>query len=150
MSKQVDLTMDLKITYDGDPWHGPSIINVLNNMTDKDLAKMVSEEHTIRQVLLHMLTWRMIVAARLRQQGDPPELIDQEMNFPVDKASLQDIANRFEQTQSTLINVLSTIPEEILDHRIAGKQHTFRQTISGLTHHDLYHLGQIVISLNRN
>jgi len=70
------LREDLHSVYDGDPWHGSSITEVLKGV-DADVAARRSfpDAHTIWEIVLHMTAWTREVASRVRgaQAKSPPE-----------------------------------------------------------------------------
>ena len=70
------LREDLRKVYDGDPWHGSSITDVLKGI-DADVAarRSIPDAHTIWELVLHMTGWTREVASRVRgaQPKSPPE-----------------------------------------------------------------------------
>src|ERR1700719_385917 len=70
------LKEDLRKVYDGDPWHGSSITDVLKGV-DADTAelKSIPQAHTIWEIVLHMTAWTREVASRVRGAAakSPPE-----------------------------------------------------------------------------
>ena len=61
------LREDLRKVYDGDPWYGSSITDVLKGV-DADTAglKSIPHGHTIWEIVLHMTAWTREVASRVR------------------------------------------------------------------------------------
>src|SRR5712671_5314127 len=70
------LREDLHKAYDGDPWHGSSITEVLKGV-DADVAarRSIKSAHTIWEIVLHMAAWTREVASRVRgaDAKSPPE-----------------------------------------------------------------------------
>lgn len=64
------LRHDLHQVYDGDPWHGSSITNVLEGI-DADAASLrsIPHAHTIWELVLHMTSWTREVASRVGGAG---------------------------------------------------------------------------------
>jgi hypothetical protein len=62
------LCEDLRRVYDGAPWHGSSITEVLKGV-DADVAarRSIPRAHTIWEIVLHMTAWtREVASATIR------------------------------------------------------------------------------------
>jgi uncharacterized damage-inducible protein DinB len=70
------LREDLRSVYDGSPWHGSSIRDVLTGVDAESAAlKSIPNAHTIWELVLHMTGWTREVASRVRgaDAKSPPE-----------------------------------------------------------------------------
>jgi len=129
----------IKELYDGDPWHGPSIKELLNGITaEQASARPISKAHTIWEILHHIIGWREIIVERL-QRGKEFEVI-KEKDWPAEiSATLEAWARTLkalELSQKKLLEALNekSVPSEI---QLYGIYSVFQ--------HDLYHAGQIAI-----
>lgn len=52
-------------TYNGDPWHGPSIKKVLSGIPPERADSQISDGHSIIELVLHMVAWRSFVVHKL-------------------------------------------------------------------------------------
>src|SRR6266850_2209654 len=70
------LREDLRRVYDGEPWHGSSIRDVLKGV-DADTAALrsIPNAHNIWELVLHMTGWTREVASRVRgaDAKSPPQ-----------------------------------------------------------------------------
>src|SRR5690349_1055165 len=75
---QIELIADqLQRAYAGEAWHGPSVEEVLSDVTaEQALAKPIAGAHSIWEVTMHIGVW--MSAARRRLAGDPAKLTPQE------------------------------------------------------------------------
>ena len=61
--------------FDGEAWHGPSVLQLLNGITaEQAAAHPIPGAHSIWELVLHVAAWRGAVAARLG--GKSPDLPD--------------------------------------------------------------------------
>jgi uncharacterized damage-inducible protein DinB len=146
------LREDLRKVYDGDPWHGLSITEVLKGV-DADTAglKSIPDGHTIWEIVLHMTVWTREVASRVRGASpkNPPE------DWPTPKprggeaawrSALEELAAAQKEIESA---VDSLKPDDLLrwigDQRdpSLGAGVTVGTLIRGLLQHHTYHEGQI-------
>ena len=66
MSRQ-QIRSSLKRTFDGDPWHGPSVQAALDGVTASQASRRpIPTAHTIWELVKHMETWVQVVTQRLR------------------------------------------------------------------------------------
>jgi uncharacterized damage-inducible protein DinB len=143
---------DLRKVYDGDPWHGSSITDVLKGI-DAETAglKSIPHGHTIWEIVLHMTAWTREVTSRVRGAApkSPPR------DWPTPKISggdtawrsaLEDLAAAQKEMESA---VDSLKPDDLLrwigDQRdpSLGAGVTVGTLIRGLLQHHTYHEGQI-------
>lgn len=142
------ISKELEIIYQGNSWHGPNIKNILESLDDRSLDFQLNGSHTIRELLLHMLSWRKIVMLRLLFQSEPSEKELKRMNFPDNKYSIDHIRKEFAASQDQLTEIMLHFPETRLHDPIPGKEHSYLETMQGLLNHDLYHIGQVVLMRN--
>jgi hypothetical protein len=72
----------LERIFDGDPWYGPSTLEVLRGLAADEAAhRPIPQAHTIWEIALHLASWNREVARRLRtgaardpEDGDWPEM----------------------------------------------------------------------------
>jgi uncharacterized damage-inducible protein DinB len=155
MTVDADHLIDqLRREFDGDPWHGSSLKEILSGLTPQDASRRISKEaHTIWELVLHMTGWKREVAARLRgkEAGEPPEG-DWPAMGEVSDARWRAAQDELNRVQNELIAAIGALPggalhEPVKDFRSSalGTGMTAYQTISGVIQHDVYHSGQIAI-----
>jgi uncharacterized damage-inducible protein DinB len=134
--------------FDGEAWHGPSVLSLLHGVTAKQAAAHpIPGAHSIWELTMHIAAWED--ACRRRLEGDPAQLTDDE-NFPPigdtseqawesAKAKLIDVHRR-------LLDVIATTDDSRLDQPIVVSGETSAYvTLHGGVQHGLYHAGQIAI-----
>ena len=137
----------LQRAFDGDAWHGPSVMQLLSDVTAQQAATRVFPgAHTIWELSLHIGAWEGACLARL--QGARAELTDDE-DWP---AVMDTSENAWQQCKSTLVdgnaklkNAITSLDEQRLDQPILPGMPSVYRTVQGVVQHDLYHAGQIAI-----
>ena len=148
------LREDLRNVYDGDPWHGSSIAQVLRGVDAETAARRsIPNAHTIWELVLHMAGWTREVAARVRGgvPKSPPE--DWPKQDPDGgEAAWQAAQEELAAAHRDLEKALSDINPEDLVRWIADRRDptvdaglTVGSVIRGLLQHHAYHEGQIAI-----
>lgn len=142
----IDLLND---TYESEQaWHGPSVVEVLREVSPKLANKRISPAtHTIAELVFHMTTWRIFVVRKL--QGDTSfDIMTKEKNwktFPqFDEFEWETLQMELSLSQEELISELEKqTSDEFLDQIVPGRTYSFYTMLHGVVHHDLYHGGQI-------
>lgn len=144
----------LRRQFDGDPWHGSSLRDILTDVTAEQAARRVSKDaHTMWELVLHMTGWKYEVAARLKgKEAGEPAAGDWPAMGEVTDARWHAAQEEMARAQEELIAAIGALPagalhEPVKDFRSSalGTGMTAYQTISGLIQHDVYHSGQIAI-----
>ena len=137
--------------FDGQAWHGPSVLSLLSGVTAAQAAAHpVPGAHSIWELTLHIGAWENACLRRL--QGDPAQLTDDEDWPSVDDTSEDSwtaTKQRLIDVHEQLLNAISSTDELRLDLPIidAGDAEfsSVYVTLHGGVQHDLYHAGQIAI-----
>ena len=134
----------LKKTFDKGAWHGPSIKEVIENVTPAQSLKGLPHTHTIIELVWHMTSWKTYVTKRLT--GDFDFQLTDQMNFP-DSKDWHECVKQLEESQGQLLAALEKFPSEKLSEMVPKFKdpYTFYSLIHGIIHHDLYHIGQIML-----
>jgi uncharacterized damage-inducible protein DinB len=148
------LTADLRRIYEGNAWHGPSVLDAIDGVTADQAAKRpLAGAHSIYELTHHVAAWIGEVTSRL--QGNAPGM-PADGDFPprdlrVDDAAWADVRARLERRQAELLEALSSFDEHRLDEPVDPRNKgvdgpvTYRALLSGLAQHSAYHAGQIVV-----
>jgi uncharacterized damage-inducible protein DinB len=137
----------LKRAFEGHAWHGPSVLEVLADITaERAAAKPLLGAHSIWEIVLHATAWH--VGVRRRLEGEHVELSPEEDWPPVtdtsDTAWRQALA-ALEQTHTELRSTASRLADSRLPEKVAGKDHSVYVMLHGLIQHNLYHAGQMAL-----
>lgn len=146
------LREDLRKVYDGEPWHGSSITDVLKGIeADNAGLKSIPNGHTIWEIVLHMAGWTREVTSRVRGAApkSPPK------DWPTPRTSGGDAAWRtaledLAAAQRELESAVDSLKADDLIRWIGDQRNpalgagvTVGTLIRGLIQHHTYHEGQI-------
>jgi uncharacterized damage-inducible protein DinB len=145
MTQKEIIIRQLDRAFHGPAWHGPSVIETLDKISQATASNSFQGSHTIIQLIAHMAVWRKFVTERLN--GNTTYEVSEAMNFssPTD---LQNTIQELKHTQQRLLEAIKNFPEENLSDQVPTREYSFQTMLHGILHHDLYHLGQITL-LNR-
>ena len=137
----------LRRAFDGSAWHGPSLMELLEDVDAATAAaKPLAKVHSIWELVLHVAAWDAAGCRRL--SGEKIQLTGT-ANFPVvprpaEAAWRMDVA-QVKRTHDVLVKTVAALPESRLRERVPGKRYDFCFMLHGIAQHELYHAGQIAI-----
>ena len=147
---EVERILDqLKRAYEGNAWHGPSVRELLADVTAEQAhARPLRNAHSIWELTHHIAVWEN--AGRRRLSGDRAQI---EISSPEDwppaddtsEAAWQKAKASIDRSHQSLIEAIARVPESRLDEPISEGMSTVYATLHGVIQHDLYHAGQIAI-----
>lgn len=149
---EVDRIRDqFRRAFDGEAWHGPSVLELLNGVTAlQAAAHPIPGAHSIWELTLHIEAWERACLRRLN--GDPAQLTDEEDWQPGNdpsEADWESTKQRLLDTHRELLDAITTVDESRLNEPIITNADTpyssVYVTLHGGVQHDLYHAGQIAI-----
>jgi uncharacterized damage-inducible protein DinB len=150
-----DLADDLERAYDGDPWHGSSLTQLLAGIDARTAeARPIASAHSIWELVLHMAAWTNEVARRLRgampatpREGDWPPVPQ-----PATDAEWQAALDSLAAAHHEVLSALRDCPPDRLGARVGnsrdpalGSGLTYAGMVRGLAQHHAYHGGQVVL-----
>lgn len=137
--------------FDGDPWHGPPVLALLDGVTaEQAAAHPIPGAHSIWELALHIGAWES--ACKRRLAGDPAQLGDNENWPPVSdtsEAAWEKTKQNLITNHRELLQAIESADESRLDEPIINDPQTEYSsvyvTLHGGVQHDAYHAGQIAI-----
>jgi uncharacterized damage-inducible protein DinB len=137
----------LKRAYEGEAWHGPSLKEILADVTAEQAARRsVAGAHSIWEVVLHIAAWEGTVRARLEGEylvepleGDWPAV--EETGDSAWRETLQ----KLESNHMKLREAIARLDGARLFEPLAEGMPSAYYTLHGIIQHDLYHAGQIAV-----
>ena len=137
----------LRRAFDGTAWHGPSLMELLEDVDAATAAaKPLPKAHSIWELVLHVAAWDAAGCRRL--SGETVHLTGT-ANFPVvprpAEAAWRKAVAQVRRTHGVLVKTVSALPESRLRERVPGKKYDFYFMLHGIAQHELYHAGQIAI-----
>lgn len=150
--KEVErISEQFRRAFEGEAWHGPSVLELLKDVTAAQAAAHpVPGAHSIWELTLHIAAWESACARRLK--GDRAQLTDEE-DWPevndTSEEAWENAKRHLHHTHEDLMAKVATVDEAQLDQPIIkATDTTFSSTyvtLHGGLQHDLYHAGQIAI-----
>ena len=143
-----DIIQELKDTFDGTPWYGESVMRSLSRLSAEDAnARVPGSNHTIVQLIHHMISWRIFAIEKLKGNESFNIKINSEADWKahadVDEPGLKQLISAFEKSQSDLVALIESFDETDLDKIVTGWKFDFEHLLRGVIYHDIYHQGQI-------
>jgi len=147
MSLIDQIVHELKCAFDGEPWHGPALMELLDDVDAKTAAaRPVAAAHSIWELVVHLAGWERVITRRLF--GETITLTDAE-NFGhatgAGEAAWRDAIENLRSTHAELIKAVSTLSEEKLNTPVPGKPYDVSFMLHGASQHLAYHGGQIAL-----
>ena len=154
MSETERIAGQLERTWAGDAWHGPSLKELTDGLTAKQVAAHhVSEAHSIWELVLHIRGWMREVERRLdgSDPGEPAGGDWPEVGAVVDERWAAARADLGVAT-ADLAREIRHFHESRLGDRVGrqrdpalGTGSTYYVMLHGAVQHNLYHAGQIAL-----
>jgi len=137
----------LRRAFDGNAWHGPSVLKLLRGVdATTAAAKPLENVHCIWELVLHIAAWDEAVRRRL---GGTKLRLTALQNFPrvpePTNAAWRNAVEQLKRTHDLLVSAVAALPDSRLYDRVPGKGHDLYFMLHGVTQHELYHAGQIAI-----
>jgi uncharacterized damage-inducible protein DinB len=148
MSLSLRIADQLRRSFDGDAWHGDSLLEILQGVdAKKAAAHPIAGAHSIWELLLHLSAWDGAVLRRM--DSDVLVELNAAENFPAvtetSEAAWQQAIAHARRVHEKLISAVSAFPESRLTEEIPGKDYDFTNMLLGVVQHELYHAGQIAL-----
>lgn len=137
----------LSRAYKGEAWHGPSLSELLSDITfEKASKKPLPNSHSIWEIVLHISAWKKEIKRRIEGEFTSlPPAEDWPAAEELTTASWAETLKTLELRQEKLLEAVSKLKDEDLEKNAAGQNYSIYFLLHGLVQHDLYHAGQIAI-----
>ncbi len=139
----------------GKLWMGKNYSSRLNKISEEEaFIKPIKNMHSIAELLSHLTAWRKDALVKI-ETGKGVLTDDTKENWmPVGelkKAGWGKIKTEYEQSLTDLLEILETRDDTFLNRSYYDAdykgEYTYRFLLEGLLHHDIYHLGQLGITI---
>lgn len=147
MTEIQNIVEQLRRALEAEPWHGPSVLEVLENVTPAMAAAYpVPGAHSIWELLLHITAWTRAVHARvlgkeIELQGDDNFPPVRETSMEAWKAALEDLS----RAHTELFTTLHGFTDADLAGPIPNRPYDRAFLLHGLPQHHAYHGGQMAL-----
>jgi uncharacterized damage-inducible protein DinB len=142
----------LRNAYEGPAWHGPSLRELLHNVSaTQAVARSREGVHNIWELVAHVITWERVSMRRIA--GEQITSIPPEVNFPTinqaDDVRWQRMLDELASVHRELMDVIVGLGDDQLSAQIptdvSGQMVSVYVTLHGIIQHNLYHAGQIAL-----
>ncbi|MBV8052083.1 MAG: DinB family protein, partial [Acidobacteriaceae bacterium] len=123
MSETARLADQIRRAFEGEAWHGDSLLELLADVDAKQaVAHPIKNAHSIWELVLHIAAWDD--AVRRRTAGKAVKLSDKE-NFPsvsdTSDAAWRKALEHSKQTHNDLVKAVAEFPDSRLHEQVPGK-----------------------------
>jgi uncharacterized damage-inducible protein DinB len=137
----------LKRAFEGEAWHGPAVLEILDGITSEQAATQpLNGGHSIWEITLHIAAW--LRACRRRLNGDRAQLTglaDWPLVTSPDARAWEETTEAVKQAFDELHEAIANLDDARLDQPILDGMSSIYVTLHGVIQHSLYHAGQIAI-----
>ncbi len=140
------LADQLRRSFEGDAWHGDSLVEILADIdVAKAAAKPASGNHGIWELVLHIASWAR--AALNVVSGESAKLSADDWPELTERGESAWIRSREELTSvgRQLQDAVLGMKEDRLDEVVPGRSYSYYVLLHGVVQHACYHAGQIAI-----
>src|SRR5579863_225582 len=150
MSETARLADQIHRAFDGEAWHGDSVVEILLGVdAAMAAAHPIKNAHSIWELVLHIAAWD---GAVLTRTGGKAVQLRDEQNFPpvkdTSEAAWRGAIEHAKRTHKDLVQAVAAFPDARLAEQVPGKSesyYNFFYLFSGIVQHELYHAGQIAL-----
>lgn len=148
MNKEItSLIRRIENVNSGQPWFGRAVFSILEEVDGKKAhIKPGGTEHSMAELLYHMITWADFTLKRLEKDEEKDMGFFEKMDWrDIDpkvhtwKKGIAELKKIHRKIVSHLKKKEDPFLKEIVDYR----QYNYRFLLNGLIEHNIYHLGQI-------
>jgi uncharacterized damage-inducible protein DinB len=141
------LEAQLKNSFEGPAWHGPSVLETLEDVTpEAAAAHPLAGAHSIWELVLHLAATYRLVLRRLERNDAPLTPGEDWPAVPAPTASnWRDAIGSLQQLNRQLRIAVLGFSAGQLDQPLASESYTAYTQFIGVTQHDLYHAGQVAL-----
>ena len=147
MTETFRLADQIRRAFEGNAWHGDSVLELLAGVNARTAAaRPIKNAHSIWEILLHIAAWDDAVRRRI---GGTAVILTDEQNFPLVKdtsdSAWRAALGHVKQRHAELIQGVLSMPDHRLTSQVPGKDYDFYYMLHGAVQHELYHAGQIAL-----
>ncbi len=145
-----DLIRQINELHYGSLWFDQSFNDKVGTLTDEEVfAQPHPQLHSVAEHVSHMFEWRK--ECILRFEGGKRELMempeDWKTNEELKQIGWQKLKDVFNESRFELIRLIEGKDDEYLKTPFRDYEYNYHYLIEGILQHDIYHMGQIGITL---
>ncbi len=138
----------LRRSFDGEAWHGPAVLELLQGVTAAQAAaRPLPGAHSIWELTLHIGVWEDVPRRRLlgERKDDVPPAEDWPPVTDTSGTAWQKTLDTLKQGHRKLLEVVSSLSDDRLAETVPGMGYSVYGMLHGVVQHNLYHAGQIAL-----
>lgn len=141
------ITENMDTVFRGDAWHGPSLMEMVHSLPQKEVNKKHGfSKRTIAQLFYHLLAWRKFIVEKL-QDNIHYKLVTEEENWGTSQETgvenWPNLVAQLKEKHAQILEILEEKDDTLLSKRVPGEHYDFYTLLTGLIQHDTYHMGMI-------
>ncbi len=145
MTETQNIVEQLRRALEADPWHGPSILQVLEGVTaEQAAAHPIADAHSIWELLLHITAWVRAIDARIQNKAIE---LEGDANFPpvrqVSEAGWKAAIDDLRRAHADLYATVERLSDADLTAPVPNRPYDRAFMLHGLPQHHAYHGGQM-------
>lgn len=142
----------LQNIYDGSPWYGDALREKLNAIApDEVFTVPAAGMHSVAQLVAHILVWRRLLVERIKGNNDFQIQVNSARDWPpasmLEAKGWETLLAELDANQAELIRLLQSENDALLERPLPDGKHALRLLLDGILQHDVYHIGQIGLTL---
>ncbi|WP_294244023.1 DinB family protein [uncultured Chryseobacterium sp.] len=146
-----DMIKQFNDLHDGDVWLDETFAKKFEQINEAEaFTRPLPDLHSPAELVSHLIVWRRAVMGRLKGLVVRLELDDPsnwKTNDELRPAGWEALKKELYQSRQEIIDILNGKDDTYLNTISADYGKDFRYFLQGLIHHDLYHMGQLGISI---
>ena len=136
--------------FEGDPWHGPPLQEILSGLTESQASKRVlASAHSIWELVNHVERLERAALGAASGTPMPKSPAPPEAQWPPTSPGNNDAwkaaVNQLFATNTKLCNAIRNLQDSQLKDTVPGRSYDFYYLFHGIVQHGLYHGGQMAI-----
>ena len=148
MNKEIQsIIRNLQNTLSGEPWFGRALYPIMEEVdASKVYTKPKGTEHSLIELLYHMITWADFTLKRIQEDDDMDLAVFEKMDWRVISPKTHSWKKglaEFKAIHKKIITLLEKKDDLFLKEKVDYRKYNFRFLLNGLIQHNIYHLGQL-------
>ena len=148
MNKEVQsIIRNLQNTLSGQPWFGRALYPILEEVDiSKVYIKPNNSEHSLIELLYHMMTWVDFTLKRIQKDDDMDLAVFEKMDWRVINPKTHSWKKGLAELKAIhkkIVTLLEKKDDSFLKEKVDYRKYNFRFLLNGLIQHNIYHLGQV-------
>lgn len=146
MSECHRLADQMRLAYDGDAWHGPSLVSLLEQVpAGRAYEHPIDGAHSPAELVAHAAFWKEVV--RRRTEGDAVADANHRDWPRLDRSTMtwKALRQRLDAAHAELLLRVEGLDDHRLSEPVPGQAISLYVMLHGVVQHDIYHAGQLAM-----